>query len=80
MNMAEDQDKNNKDLEKIVDDIIDEVFKDLKLDDENEDKEEEWKKTPTYFVGVFSCMIDYLNWSKLKERFVEENQGQWLEV
>jgi len=41
MNMAEDQDKNNKDLEKIVDDIIDEVFKDLKLDDENEDKEEE---------------------------------------
>lgn len=40
--MAEDQDKNKtQEFEKILDDIIEQVFKDFKFDDEKEDKEEE---------------------------------------
>jgi len=40
MNMANDQDKNNEDLSKIIDDILDEVFKDWEPVEEDKDEEE----------------------------------------
>ena len=40
MNMAEDQDKNKQDFEKMIDEIIEEVFKDLDTSEDKEDEEE----------------------------------------
>ena len=40
MNMAEDQDKNNEDeLTKMLDEILDEVFKDFKFDEDSDEEE-----------------------------------------
>jgi len=38
--MAEDQDKNKQDFEKMIDEIIEEVFKDLDTSEDKEDEEE----------------------------------------
>ena len=40
MNMAEDQDKNKQDFVKMIEDIIDEVFKDWQPDGEDKGEEE----------------------------------------